>query len=68
MIKIDQCGGLTKMQLATLLFTSGTPELMYNGMRCILHQVQREDGSGRKFNLTLTHGRNTFSVYIHTID
>lgn len=44
---------ITKMQLANLLFAEKLPQIQIDGKFGYLQSIQREDGSGRSFNLTV---------------
>lgn len=48
---------LTWEQLSSLLRMRGTPIIKINGVPHILNSVEREDGSGRKFNLTCSDAK-----------
>lgn len=43
---------MTREQLLSLLTMNGTPIIKIGGVPHILNSVEREDGSGRNFNLT----------------
>ena len=59
---------MTKEQLLGLLTLRGTPIVKINGVPHILNSVEREDGSGRKFNLTCsdvkTRVKKTFFITV----
>lgn len=56
---------MTREQLLSLLTMNGTPIIKINGVPHILNSVQREDGSGRKFNLTCTdYNRKTKTIFV----
>lgn len=62
---------MTKYELMQHLFrTSSEPILLPDGLRAFVQSVQREDGSGKSFNLTVyvTNLRETVGVYCTTTD
>jgi hypothetical protein len=59
---------MSKWQLITALTMQGIAQIVVNGVVCVLDSVQREDGSGNSFNLTLKHGGNRYSCYCRTTD
>lgn len=74
---IDATRGLTRHQLLTALFASGTvyvdlpkPGRATGSDHCVLLSVEREDGSGRCFNLRLkdAFSTETFTRFVRTID
>lgn len=64
---------LTKWQLLSLLTTcrgAATVLIDSHGARHsgILQSVQREDGSGRSFNVTLSTARGNVTIHVRTVD
>lgn len=59
---------MTKFTLFSLLATDRSQVVTISGVRGILSAVQREDGSGSSFNVTLwtPHGYKT--VHVRTVD
>lgn len=61
---------MTKFQLATLLFTSSAKEISIMDSNGTTHHgyvssVEREDGSGSSFNITLRDGRGGGRCTLH---
>lgn len=54
---------LTKFDLLNALFSKDNT-IIINGNTCKLHAVEREDGSGDKFNLTIEHNGKKFSYFV----
>jgi hypothetical protein len=65
---------MTKYQLIKLLFDSHGGQANWftasNGKRYhgILQSIQREDGSGESFNLTVNSGGREFTFHVRTVD
>ena len=61
---------MTRQQLACLLFNvEHTPYItLPDGRRGILSSIQREDGSGHCYNITVNIDRKMVTVFIRTID
>lgn len=60
---------MTKYQLTTLLFMKGCARIDHKGIVGYLVNVEREDGSGRIFNLTVrTDDGKTVKLCVRTID
>lgn len=57
---------MTKHQLYSAL--TGNGRISINGMACILSAIQREDGSGSSFNLTVYHDGKAYKCYCRTTD
>lgn len=63
----------TKMQLAEALFKNGTAQICVKDregylVRGILQSAQRENGSGKSFNLTILGGNGERTIYWESID
>ncbi len=60
---------MTKYQLATLMFKVGTAYITLKGISGILLSVEREDGSGSSFNVTIMEDDGTkVCIHIYTVD
>ena len=52
---------LTKWQIMNAMYGNGS--ILIEGIVCILSSVQREDGSGKSFNLEVYHDNVKYKVY-----
>jgi len=59
---------MTKYTLFTLLATSEAKEVTINGISGYLSAIQREDGSGSSFNVTLNTSKGKQTVHVRTVD
>ncbi|MFY4731168.1 hypothetical protein [Nitrospira sp. BLG_2] len=57
---------MTKHQLYSAL--TGNGRISINGIPVILSSIQREDGSGRSFNLLVYHEGKAYKCYCRTQD
>lgn len=60
---------MTRWQLMSLLTTHGTATMtLPDGRTGCLNGIEREDGSGRSFNVTVNVNGRTVRVYVRTTD
>jgi hypothetical protein len=59
---------MTKYTLFSLLAASNAEPVTINGIKGYVSAIQREDGSGRCFNVTLNTSKGKQTVFVRTVD